>query len=483
MLKSNHIEAFKTFTPKEMKEFGEFVNSPYFNKNKNVKKLFDIIKKYYPELISDKLNKENVFSKIYTGEKYKDSTMRLLMFYLYEVVEKFFAHNRMSNNEMLYREHVVKELLHRDLYKDFEKNIKQVTEKLNKKHAINADYYKNKFTFELENLNYLSTVQYDKYDKFINKDTIEKVFNNLTYYYLVSVFKYYSIVLTTQTLYNTNAETHLFENIMDSYDTELFKGIPMINIYYNAVMCLLEPEHERHFYDLKKLVEENENYLSADDLIDLYINLENYCTRKTRIGKTEFYNENFEILNKELDLNIYSINGKMPLAFYKSCVVVGLQLNEFKWVKNFIEKYKHELNITDMEPVYNYCLADYEERLGNYESALEYLAKVKTDELYLKIDIKMLQCKLFYMLDWQVPLTSLLETFKRTLANNKLMPEKRKILYFKFIKYLNRLNNLKDNLKEIDAENTLDEITKDQFFANKVWVLKRANELVKSSQK
>src|ERR1700674_5401958 len=101
MLKSNLIEAFRTFTPKEMKEFGEFVNSPYFNKNKNVKKLFDVIKKYYPSLNSDKLNKESVFAKIYTGERYKDSTMRLLMFYLYEVVEKFLAHNSIANNEVV----------------------------------------------------------------------------------------------------------------------------------------------------------------------------------------------------------------------------------------------------------------------------------------------------------------------------------------------------------------------------------------------
>ena len=41
MLKSNLIDALRTFTPKEMKELGEFVASPFFNKNKNVK-FFDI---------------------------------------------------------------------------------------------------------------------------------------------------------------------------------------------------------------------------------------------------------------------------------------------------------------------------------------------------------------------------------------------------------------------------------------------------------
>lgn len=476
MLKSNLIEAFKTFTPKEMKEFGEFVNSPYFNKNKNVKKLFDAIKKYYPELDSDKLDKEKIFEKIYPGEKYKDSTMRLLMFYLYEVVEKFFAHNSMANKEIVFKEYVVRELLNRSLFKDFEKTSRQVLTRLEEGSTVDADYYMNKFIFEHEYLTYLCTVQNEQYDKFMNKETIEKVFNNLTYYYLIRVFKFYSIVLTTQTLYNTNVETHLFENIMGSYDASLFKDVPLVNIYYNAVMCLLKPDEEKYFYSLKKLVFENTSNIEGEDLTDLYINLENYCTRKTRVGHFNFYKENFEILKRELELKLYITNGHMSPLFYKSTVVVGMELKEFDWMKEFMEKYRNELDKQHRDAVYHYCLAYVAENEGNYESGLENLSKVKTDELYLKIDIKLLQSKLFFMLNWQVPLSSLLETFKRTLINNKLMPEKRKVLYLKFIKYLNKMNNLRDNPDEIKIAEIRDEIIRDDFFVQKNWIIKRIDD-------
>ena len=103
---------------------------------------------------------------------------------------------------------------------------------------------------------------------------------------------------------------------------------------------------------------------------------------------------------------------------------------------------------------------------------------MKTDELYLKIDIKLLQCKLFYMLNWHVPLSSLLETFKRTLTNNRLIPEKRKILFLKFIKYLNKLNNLKDSPDENKSRELRKEIAWDDFFAQKIWILKRAEEFL-----
>jgi hypothetical protein len=263
---------------------------------------------------------------------------------------------------------------------------------------------------------------------------------------------------------------------MSSYDGELFKDVPLVNIYYNAVMCLLKPEEEKYYFELKKLVFENTDNIWGDDLMDLYINLENYCTRKTRIGRSDFYRENFDILQREIELNLYKNNGYMSPLFYKSTVVVGMELKEFEWVKEFIEKYKTEMNKHHMDAVYQYCLAYVSESEKNYEAGLEYLSKVKTDELYLKIDIKILQCKLFYMLNWQVPLSSLLETFKRTLTNNKLIPEKRKVLYLKFIKYLNKLNNLKDNPDENKIMELHEEVRQDDFFVQKNWIMKRIND-------
>ncbi len=476
MLKGNLIDTFKTFTPKEMREFGEFINSPYFIKNKKVKKLYDVLKKYYPKFDSSKLEKQKVFRMIYGGESYKDSKLRILMFYLYEIVEKFLAHNRIANKEIAFKENVVKELLERNLYKDFEKTNRQELIKLDKRVNINEEYYLNKFTFEYEYFSYLSKIQTQQYDKFMKKENIEKVFSNLTYYYFIKIFKFYCVVLNTQTLFNTTAETGLFEKILSVFDADLFKEAPLVNIYYNAVMCLLRPDEEKYYYSLKNLVFERKYDINSDDLLDLYINLENYCIRKIRAGNTVFFNENFEILKKEIDLRIFYKGEFMSPSFYRSAVVVGTELKESEWVKNFIEKYRAELDEQYMDPVYYYCLAYIQETEGNYEKGLDYLARAKTDELYLKIEIKLLQCKLFYMLNWNIHLSSLIDTFKRTLNNNKLIPENRKALYLKFIKYLNKLNNLKDDKDPAKIGEIKSEIINDEAFMQKSWLLKRADE-------
>ena len=41
----------------------------------------------------------------------------------------------------------------------------------------------------------------------------------------------------------------------------------------------------------------------------------------------------------------------------------------------------------------------FEAEKNNYEKALENLSKIQTDELYLKIDVKLLQARLYYELN------------------------------------------------------------------------------------
>ena len=57
-------DLLKTFTGKELKDFREFLKSPYFNKRSAVLKLFDVIVKFHPEYESPLLTKEKVFNII-----------------------------------------------------------------------------------------------------------------------------------------------------------------------------------------------------------------------------------------------------------------------------------------------------------------------------------------------------------------------------------------------------------------------------------
>jgi hypothetical protein len=483
MLKSNLIDAIRTLSPKEMKEFSEFVSSPFFNKNKNVIKLFELIKKYYPDLESEKLSKENVYSKLFPGEQYKDSSIRLLMFYLYELAEKFLAYERYTRDEFHYKKKLLEELIDRNLLKEFEKTYEEVREKLEGSIARDGDFYMDRFELAHNYYDYLATVHSDKYDKYITKENLESLFNNLTYSYLIRMLKFYSTVLNTQYLLKNEVKTEIFENILKNFDSTHFESVPMVNIYYRVIMLLLKPEEEKHYYTLKKLILENENIIGNETLTDLYINLENYCTRRVRGGDNGFLKESLDIRKLELEKGTYKMNGFMATPFYRSIVNVGCVLQEFDYVNEFIEKYKDELKEDEKSAHYNFCRALLETSTGNSEKALEHLSKVKTDDLYLKMDIRMLQCKLYFDLNWDDTLNSLIESFRRTLANNKLMPEFRKLFYSNFIKYAGKLNNIRHKADELDIDNFKKQVKAEENIFHKAWLIERAEKLEKELNK
>jgi hypothetical protein len=470
MTKSNLIETLKTFTQKEIRDFSEFIISPYFNKNENVIKLFEILKKSYPDFEAEKIDKEKIFKKLFPGKPYKDSTIRLLMFYLLETVERFLAINRFSKDEFRFKEALAKEFNERGLLKDYEKVVSKHKDYLSKVIYKDDDYFMNCFIYQEENLNYLSAIFENKYEKFLTKENLESVTNNLTYYYLLRVFKFYAVSLNTMSLYSIQIDTTLFDNLLKHFSEESFKEIPIIDIYYHIILSFTEPDIENHFFRVKQLITDNDSTIDREAQIDIFINLENYCHRKFRSGSNKFLREAFDVYKLELERGLHIERGYMSSQFYTSAVVTGCRLKEYDWVRNFIEEYKKELKKDTREAMYYFGMSFLENDLQNYEKALEYLAKSKAEELYLKMDIRLLQSRIYYSLVWNLPLQSLLDTFKRTVQNNKHMKENRKQQYLIFIRYLNHMNNLRYKEDKKGIGELKYELEKEDYFPHKIWL-------------
>jgi hypothetical protein len=87
MRRSFITELLQKFTPKQLKEFGEFVHSPFFNKNESVVSLFDYLRLNHPEFKPEKIEKEYIYKKLYSASVYNDSFMRMVIFKLTSLAE------------------------------------------------------------------------------------------------------------------------------------------------------------------------------------------------------------------------------------------------------------------------------------------------------------------------------------------------------------------------------------------------------------
>ncbi|HAX49582.1 MAG TPA: hypothetical protein DCX92_11415 [Bacteroidetes bacterium] len=195
------------------------------------------------------------------------------------------------------------------------------------------------------------------------------------------------------------------------------------------------------------------------------------------MGKLKYLEESFNIYELELKKNTYQIHGYMPNSFFSSMVVTASKLKKFEWLRNFIMDYKDEIHESSREAYYYYGLAFLENEEGNYEKALESLARSKPEEVYLKMDLRILQSRIYYGLVWTLPLQSLLDTFKKTVQNNKFMTDMRKSQYLKFIKYTNQLNNVRYKEDKAAAEELYIDLEKDEYFAYKLWIVDEVKKL------
>ena len=122
MIKSKAIELLKAFNKAELKDFEKFLNSPFHNVYETVIKLFKIVKKFYPDFESEKLNYRFLFNSLYKNKKYSEALLRNVMSDLLKAGEDFLAHRALKHSAFEKHRLVNKELVAKKLYKHFKKN-------------------------------------------------------------------------------------------------------------------------------------------------------------------------------------------------------------------------------------------------------------------------------------------------------------------------------------------------------------------------
>ena len=477
MKNSQLIKLLKTLSPKEIKRFNEFISSPYFNKNKNVIKLFGVIRKAYPDFKQEKIARENVFFKISPGKKYNGNTLRVLIHLLYENARKFLAYSPIEKDIITYKQELVSELFKRELYNESIKEIDKTISEIEKTDIRDQNYFLYKYSFEDYKLHCLRKMKQEKYEKYITKSSIETPFKNLTYSFFLNLLSYYSMALNHNKIYKIDIDTVHFEKLFSCFDYKLFNDSPLIQIHYNIIM-IVKTNDEKYFYRVKNLVQKLEKSLDPVGLHSAYINMQNFCLGKITAGEKRFRRELFEIMKLNLEKKIHKYEPHMHQNFYKNVLRTAAELKEFEWANDFIESYKNELHPDIKEAVYFYCKAFLEAEKNNLEKSLDYLSTSKTDDILLKTDLKLLQARIYYELNCYDVLSSAIDSIRHFLKGNKFIPENKKIRFTTFINFLSSLNNTqlkKDVYKILELK---ENISKSENLQWKDWFIKKIEELV-----
>ncbi len=481
MIHSKAIDVLKTFSKEELKQFSDFVRSPFHNKNKNLIKLFDVLEKYHPEF---EVENEKVYSDVSPGKDYNHNNLKKLMSEMFEVLEKYLIQIRFEKENLLKKVFLLQECDYHYLDNIFLNNYGKFKKEFS---DFQAMFYE-KSLFET------TVFQFYLYREKLNL-AINNIFKKSDYNVCYFIFQFlYGLqdiqnIRKNHNLTNEISALELFsENIkLDNFIRELYRNKTENNfllLVCNLTMLLIEPDKEEYFDNAKEILMKFPVVKEAyyENFYQYLTFLENYCKRKSDNGVYKFQYEYFDLIKLGLsirnpdDMYYHSIDTKE----YSNIIKASLFANEIKWMEQFIIRCSDDKHVDQPENIYNYGMAFLKYAEKDYEESLRYISMVEFTDLVKKVDMKILTLRCYYELNFFDSAISIIDSLRHFVIKSGFS-ESFKKKHKAHLLVFSKLLQIKQN-----PEKTNDELFKKlksdiECFScfTKKWLLDKINELEK----
>ncbi len=480
MENNNLIRIIKTFNKKEIKEFDLFINSPFFNKNKNVVKLFGILKKQYPAFNPQKIIKKELYKKIFSVHGYDDENMKTIIYLLTRLAEKYIAYSKYQANWYEERKQLLVSLNERKLDKLFIKYEKQTDDFFNNINGVDVETLYERIDFTKTRCNF-----------YVDRNEEEKIYKHdlksgeyAMALFFIELFRHFNSLFRIKKLnfklgfdfaseFMNNID---MENLIKSFKKYEFENLPIIEIYYRMYKSLSEGNHE-YYQNFKKTFTENLSFLGNSEKYSLAELLAN-CAHDLHLRDPKNYTkEYFEA--KKISLAFQNYSGEVYLRTIHFTVILrlGVQLKEFEWVEQFISENLEKLHPEHRENMQNYSMAYLFFAKRSFSKTLEFILKVNFDTFQLKYHLRNLQLMTFYELSDFESAISLIDSFKHFIKEDRKYGEELKKGYLEFANYTNEIMRIKLGIIPNNTKLLREKIEKSNSM-RKQWLLEKIDELV-----
>lgn len=478
MYKSKLISLLKSFSPEEIKDFGLYLHSGLFNREKAPAKLFKLLKLHYPEFESEKINKKKIFKGLFSGRNFNDDLLRNTVSDLMKLAEEFLIliHNR--SEPFLNHYYLLKELTNRKQPVLFNMNLRDAETLLKKAEIRDEIHYQHKFLIEDERRR---NVVVNSSRILYKEDNLNSQAANLHIQHLIENIKLYAIMLNQKKFtHDHNFDFTFFEIIIEYVRSnyEKFRDIPYIKAFYNCVM-IFKTEENIYFSELKKIVEKNYKVFSLTDRKNLFIVLTAHVNSKIRKGDFSLLEERFELYREFIRTGAYyEGNSFMAHYIYSAAALSAVEINKTDWAEKFINKYKPQLHEDFRDNTFNYCMSVLNLYKSDYGISMEYLSKVKTIDIAYRNNVNILLLKIYFCQRQTDSLYSLIDSYRHFLKRSSKIRKEDAEFNNNFLKYLKKVYQIlvsENKFKKYDLTKIKNELEATNNISSKKWILDQIN--------
>lgn len=462
MKNSKLIDLLATFSPADLKQFREFVASPYFNKNKDLIRMIAYLEQNAPNFEALQVSKERVHAQLFPDQDFDPKQMGYLMNYLLKLGERFLAIQRYEQEEELMRCHTLDQFVDRKLTKHYNYLLRKTFKSVTESDARSGDSYYYQYLMGRAAANHFYSQQVRKFDP-----SLQTVSDQLDQFYFFHKLRYSCEMLNRQTIIRAEYQLHFVEEVR-AYLLNKAEIEPLIEIYLRIYLSIRFAEEEAHFHKLLQLIESHAQGIDQKIRREIYLYAINFCAPKIRKGDEKYTSIMLDLYIKGIETRALFDGTYLSHWTYSNVVKLALRLQRFDWTEVFIKEQAVNLPPSVREGAEHYNLAELYYHKGEFDEVLDQLNQLQFLDPHHHLGSRVILLKTYYELDAEEPLLSLLSSFSVYLRRNKQISTAMKKTYLNFCNLLHQImrrNPKKWELLEEDIQQT-------QPLAERAWLLK-----------
>lgn len=480
--KNSCIELLNSFSEKELDGLRHLVACAYFNTDKTIVKLLDIIKQnvwrkrqFSIELqliIYNKLfNKKNTKTVLSELEKKRLSTK---MSVLTRLAEEFLKIEALKENKAYGSDLLLQKILEKQQYGLFHRQINKDKKRLESQPYKDFAYHQLQQFIEENTLNYLH-----RSGELLKRDNLNELMYQTDIQYFLKNLSLYMTGLFLQNITSRTYDMASIKSMFSMLDLPQYASHPLIQIYL-ASIDLMQQATEVHYRHLLTILHDNEAAIPKADLNGFYIAATNFCAQQIREGKFG-YQESFELYQRMDEKDLLIEDGFIPIGKLKNTITAACRVGEFEWATTMTEKYKNAIKKPIRESVYRFNMGAISFYQNDYKIALHHLVRVEHINLTYDINCRNMIIKAHYETDQEYDERTL-QIFRSTekfFNENKELTPRNKKAYKNFIRTLINIYRVRHRATKMTLENIKEKLERQEVNSDKKWLMEKIGELSK----
>lgn len=437
MKQSKLIGLLSSFTKEEMEAFESFIRSPYFNNREELILLFEHLKRLAPLFPEKDLQKEKIFQSAFPGEPFDEKSLAYRMNYLLQLGERFLSIRAFEKSPTLPPLHLLECLIERKLEKEYQFVSKKLNRQLEENEIVDSEAFFHRYRLGEVGDQHFMTKDERRYDP-----NLEVASDNLDRFYFSRKLRMMAEMINRQHIFNQSYDMAFQNLLLEGLEASSMLDSPLIKAYFHILKMLSDEGNAQAQYDeVKTLFKANFTVFSEADKQNILSHLLNFCIRQIReqVDRRPFLEEALNLYIFGIESKIYLPNNQLSPWHFKNIIKLAFNLGDFDWAEQFMYQYSPNLQETFRENALYFNLADLYYQKKDYTKAMKFLNQVEFTDIHYNLNAKLLLLKLYYELDEEEALLSLLASFSVYLKRNKYLSNELRETYENFCKLLARI--------------------------------------------